>query len=77
MESPKIIEGQPFDWKRGAEAMNNVIGPGGQVNWGAAMAADPGVTECPHCKTLYWREGFIVECLNCSTQWNTETKEPV
>jgi hypothetical protein len=77
MRTPKIIEGQAFDWKRGAEAMNNVIGPDGETNWGAAMAADPGATKCPNCKEYYWAEGVIVECLDCGTQWNVSTKEVI
>lgn len=72
MRTPKIIKGKPFDWRRASEAMDNVVSPSGEICWGAAMAADPGVTKCPNCKAFYWREGETVECLNCGTQWNIQ-----
>ncbi len=71
MKSAKIIEGSPFDWKRGAEAMDHIANEDGSINWGAAFAADPGVTSCPKCKTKFWAEGTRLECTECGTQFPT------
>jgi hypothetical protein len=71
MKSAKIIEGQPFDWKRGAEAMDHIANDDGSINWGAAFCADPGVTSCPSCKTYFWAEGTKLECTECGTQFPT------
>ena len=71
MKSAKIIEGQPFDWERGGRAMNNVISDNGEINWGAAFCADPGVTSCPKCGEKYWAEGTKLECTICNTQFPT------
>ena len=72
MKQAKIIEGEPFDWKRGAEAMSRITDDDGEtINWGAAFAADPGVTKCPNCKTFFWAEGTKLECTECGTQFPT------
>ena len=72
MRSPKIIEGEPFDWEAANEAMDNVQREDGSVNWRAAFSADPGCTECPTCETFFWREGKVVECLECGTWFTTD-----
>lgn len=74
MRSAKIIKGQPFDWKEGAEIMRHVANDDGSINWGAAFRADPGVTHCPKCKAYYWAEGEELECLDCGTQFPTRPK---
>lgn len=70
MDRPIIIKGEPFDWKRGAEAMDHAVDKDGNVNWRAASCADPGVTKCPKCATYFWREGELVECNKCGERWN-------
>jgi hypothetical protein len=69
MESPIILEGEPFNWETGGEAMSQVIKPDGKVNWFAAMAADPGVMSCPGCNEFLWREGHRVKCPHCGHEW--------
>lgn len=71
MKRAKIIEGQPFDWERGKQAMDNVVSDDNSINWGPAFAADPGVTHCPNCKTTFWAEGTTLECTECGTQFFT------
>ena len=53
MQRPIIIEGQPFDWKEGEKNMLNAVDESGEVNWFAAMNADPGVMQCPKCQHGY------------------------
>lgn len=71
MKHAKIIEGEPFDWKAGKEAMDHVVRNSGDINWRAAFSADPGVTHCPKCKTHFWAEGKKLECTECETQFLT------
>ena len=70
MKEPIIHDGKPFDWKAGAEAMQHAVTPEGEPNWGALMAADPGVMKCPGCGVHLWQEGRIVECPECGEAWN-------
>ena len=77
MKSPIIIEGPSFDWKRGKKAMDAVISKSGDVNWGAAMAADPGVTKCPKCGGCFWKEAKLVKCTECGVSWNTENNQEI
>lgn len=72
-----ILEGKPFDWKEGEEALSNAVSADGQVNWRAAMCADPGVTKCPHCQEYYWAEGTKLKCLDCLMEFDTYKKEQV
>ncbi|RJP53599.1 MAG: hypothetical protein C4583_04235 [Anaerolineaceae bacterium] len=65
MQRPIIIEGQPFDWKDGEKNMLNAVDENGEVNWFAAMNADPGVMRCPKCQEWLWREGIKVKCPTC------------
>jgi hypothetical protein len=74
IRTPRIITGKPFDWESGARAAAHVVSPDGDINWMAASAADPGVTQCPKCEAWYWREGEDVECLDCGTQWNVNKR---
>ena len=76
MERAKILEGMPFDWEEGRDAMTNAVRSDGSVNWRAAMYADPGVTKCPGCETYYWAEGTRLECLKCGTQFQTYPPPP-
>ncbi len=69
MKRAKILEGQPFDWDSGAEAMKHVVNQDGTVNYRAAMYADPGVMQCPHCNEYHWREGVRVECPDCGKEY--------
>lgn len=71
MRTPKIIKGAAFDWKDAEKYSKAAVDDKGNVNWMAAMFADPGVTVCPKCDAYYWNEGEIVECLDCGTQWET------
>lgn len=77
MKHPIIIEGSPFDWERGKRAMDAVISKSGDVNWGAAMAADPGVTKCPKCGVYFWKEAKLVKCTECGFSWNTENNQEI
>jgi len=69
MKSPIILEGKPFNWEAGGEAMSQVVRDDGSVNWFAAAAADPGVISCPNCKEFLWREGHRVKCPDCGHEW--------
>lgn len=77
MREPKIISGNTFDWEKGKEFSDNVVNEDGNVNWYAAMGADPGCTKCPECGEFYWNMAKLVECLDCGTVWDTESKETV
>lgn len=70
MQSPRIIEGESFDWEEGNRHMENVVDDDGNTSMYHAMGADPGVTKCPNCGKFYWREGTLVECKKCETRWN-------
>ena len=74
MKSPIILEGEPFDWEAGATAADKVMN-GQVINWGAAMAADPGIMACPGCGVFLWREGVRVKCPDCGQEWNQREKE--
>ncbi len=74
MQRAKIVEGKPYDWDSGAEAMRNVVSADGQINYKAAMCADPGVTKCPKCETYYWAEGVKLQCLKCDEIFSTYGK---
>lgn len=69
---PIIIEGLPFDWDAGGQAAANAVGDDGEINWGCAFSADPGVVSCPCCGQKHWREGTIVECWRCGKRWRVE-----
>jgi len=69
MKSAKVLEGS-FDWERAKVAFDNVVDDGGNINWGAAFAADPGVCKCPKCNEYYWREGTKLECTKCGEQFS-------
>ena len=71
MKRAKILEGLPFDWESGKRASDNVVGSDGNINWGAAFFADPGVTICPRCSTHFWAEGIRLECTECGAKFNT------
>lgn len=71
MRTPKIIQGQAFDWKEAEGYAKNAVDGEGNVNWMAASFADPGVMTCPKCGVYYWAEGNQVECLDCGHQWET------
>lgn len=65
MQRPIILDGKPFDWKEGEKNMLNAVDEAGEVNWLAAMSADPGVMQCPSCLGWLWREGSKVQCPDC------------
>jgi hypothetical protein len=69
-----VVSGEPFDWEVGKEMTNRVIRSDGSVNWGAAMAADPGCVSCPACGVHHWREGDVVRCSmpDCLHEWRLE-----
>jgi Zn finger protein HypA/HybF involved in hydrogenase expression len=66
MQRPIILEGKPFDWDEGGKNMLNAVDKDGNVNWRAAMSADPGVMRCPSCDEYLWKEGKKVKCPKCS-----------
>lgn len=68
---PIILEGEPFDWAAGNEAASNVIDDDGEINWGNAFAADPGVVSCPRCCTYHWAEGTKQRCTECGFEYPT------
>jgi len=69
---PIIVEGEPFDWNAGGRAAANAVGDDGEINWGCAFSADPGVMRCPSCHQRHYREGTIVECWRCGKRWQCE-----
>jgi len=71
MKDPIILEGPPIDWGHHREQSQRVMDPSGEINWGAAFGADPGVMSCPHCKTHLWQGGYRVKCPECSTEFDT------
>jgi len=72
MKRPIILQGEPFDWQAGGQAMESAVGESGQVNWRAAAMADPGVMRCPDCNVWLWREGQKVECPHCHTTFDVK-----
>jgi len=66
MERPIIHSGEPFDWD---SPKPDVVDDDGNVNWRAAMMADPGVMSCPACEAHLWAEGHEVECPHCGHRW--------
>jgi hypothetical protein len=77
MKHPIVIDGPYFDWERGKKAMDTVVTESGEVKWGAAMMADPGVTKCPACGAFFWKEAKIIKCSECGTSWNTENNQEI
>lgn len=75
MKRPIVLYGAPFDWERGADAMRHVTDGKGNVNWGAAFAADPGCSQCPECGEWLWREGKWVQCPTCKAEFGFPTGE--
>lgn len=71
VKHPIILEGQGFDWERGAKMQERVVTEEGRVNWAAAMFADPGVMKCPNCGCYLWNEGKKVRCPDCGHEWYT------
>lgn len=49
-----------------------IVDGNGVVNWGIAMRADPGVTQCPKCKEYLWKEAPKLEC-DCGCCFDTVT----
>lgn len=68
MKHARIISGAYQDCFN-KEAQENVIDADGEVNWRAAMWADPGVKSCPTCKTHYWNEAEVMECPDDGTRF--------
>jgi uncharacterized Zn finger protein (UPF0148 family) len=71
MRDPIIIEGPPFDWKRGGEMASRVQNDDGSTNWWAAMGADPGCMTCSACGLSLWKEGYRVKCPDCGHEFDT------
>lgn len=72
MKHPIIIEGNAFDFEAASEAASQAVDNDGNVCWGAAMFADPGVMTCPSCGLYLWNEGDVVRCPDCGHEWETE-----
>lgn len=72
MLHPRIIEGRPFDWQTAEQEVNARLGPNGEMTFGAAMCADPGVLSCPFCGSYMWHEGRVVECPVCEQRFLTD-----
>lgn len=75
MKRPIILDGAPFDWDEGARYGQNAVDDAGNVNWMAAMFADPGVMTCPGCGEHLWNEGDRVRCPHCSHEFTTRSGE--
>lgn len=73
MRHAKLISGE-FDLSYCKEAAENVVDDDGNVNWGAAFRADPGVKKCP-CGAYYWNEAKVMECLDCKTHFGEGTQK--
>jgi len=70
MKHARIISGA-FQDAFNADALANAVDEDGEVNWGAAFRADPGVRKCPQCKAFYWDEASILECPDCNVQFGS------
>jgi Zn finger protein HypA/HybF involved in hydrogenase expression len=70
MKRPIILQGESFDWEKGQEYATHAVDEEGNVNWGAAMFADPGVMQCPACNAYLWKEGKRVCCPDCGHEWD-------
>ena len=77
MRSAKIIKGKPFDWERGKKALENIEHSDGSINFCAAFCADPGCCRCPNCGVYYWKEGEILECLDCGIQFDPTNRDKI
>ena len=75
MKSPIILDGPAFDWEEGKRCSDQVVDEDGEVNWYAAMGADPGVMACPGCGLYLWQEGDRVRCPDCGHEWVTGAGE--
>lgn len=71
MKHPIIIDGPAFDWEEGERNGAQAVDDDGNVNWGAAMCADPGVMKCPGCAEYLWAEGWTAKCPDCGHEWRT------
>lgn len=71
MKRPIILEGKPFDWDEGKRYGAQAVDDDGNVNWMAAMFADPGVMACPGCGEHLWNEGMTAKCPDCEHEWRT------
>jgi hypothetical protein len=73
MEEPIVIDPPGFDlataWESCREDRENVVDAEGEVNWGAAFGADPGVTSCPACQTYHWAWGRRQRCTKCAFEY--------
>jgi ssDNA-binding Zn-finger/Zn-ribbon topoisomerase 1 len=75
MKSPILLEGPAFDWAEGEKHGAQAVDDDGNVNWMAAMFADPGCMKCPGCSEYLWREGYRVRCPDCGHEWVTQDGE--
>lgn len=69
MKNPKVIDPPNFDvdraWKghcKDVDDAGGLVSDDGEVNWGAAFAADPGLCGCPRCHRSYWAFGKVQQC---------------
>jgi len=75
MKHARIISGA-YEDAFNKDALDNVVRPDGEINWRAAMWADPGVKSCPKCKAHYWNEAAVMECPDCLIQFGSAVSEP-
>lgn len=80
MKHPIILKGPTADWEFHKREMAKLKDD--PDNFSAAMGADPGVIQCPACKTCLWREGWTIKCPDCSHEFETgdqprPSKEPI
>lgn len=78
MKHARLISGEYANaWNKAA--MDNVVDAQGEVNWGAAFRADPGVKKCPGCGEFYWDEADVMECTteSCKRQFGRGLTETV
>jgi len=75
MKHATIISGA-YDNSDCKEHAANVVDDNGNINWGAAFRADPGVRKCHGCSTYYWNEAKVMECPDCKSQFGDGTATP-
>lgn len=77
---PIVIKPVGFDVKaawgechKSVEDQGGLTYEDGEVNWGAAFSADPGLCSCPNCDQSYWQWGDVIKCSECEfvfpTNW--------
>jgi len=71
VKRPIILDGPAFDWAEGERYSQAAVDDDSNVDWMAAMWADPGIMSCPGCSVHLWAEGHTAKCPECGHEWRT------